>query len=91
MAKSKRVNPCRQPVTRADLEKAKSAASGFAVETALTMVFTALLDRCGMSVEEIRRIYDETNNVADSLEKGYVTLAELKWTLRNETGIVFKS
>ncbi len=86
---SKKKNPKRLPVSKFDLEKAKKEAMDEATEYALTIVFTAMWDYCGMSAEKIQEFYRLVENVSDSLARGYATMAELKYTLRTEAGIVF--
>lgn len=85
---SKRVktNPRRIPVTKADLEKAKTEAREEAVRIAWSIFFTVLRDKHGATIEELRQFWDEVNELSDSIAKGYCTVADLRQILREEAG-----
>lgn len=74
----------------ADVERAKKEAQSEAVDYALAIMFTALRDKEGWNVPRLQRLWDEINDVADSVAQGYVNIADLQYTLRTEAGIVFE-
>ena len=76
--KKKRVNPHRRPATLADVQKAKKAAQNEAVTTAWAIFFSALRDKEGFGYTRLRRVWDEVNYLADSVSKGYVSIADLE-------------
>lgn len=75
--KKKRVNPHRRPATLADVQKAKKAAQNEAVTTAWAIMFSVLRDKEGYDYDRLRRIWDETNYLADSIARKYVKIDDL--------------
>lgn len=86
MAKRK-VNPKKKPATQADVKKAKSQAETRAVKLAWTILFTVLRDKEGMDNEDLQRIWGKVEDLSDSIAKGYVSLADLRQTLKEEANI----
>lgn len=80
----KRTNPRRRPATQADVERAKKAAQGEAISLAMTIMFTALLDKEGFTQEDLQRLWREVNDLSDSIAQGYVSAADLRNVLRRE-------
>ena len=76
--KKKRVNPHRRPATLADVQKAKKAAQNEAVTTAWAIFFSE-----GFGYTRLRRVWDEVNYLADSVSKGYVSIADLEKELED--------
>ena len=85
--KNKKTNPRRRPATWADVERAKKEAQAEAVKLAWSILFYALTDKEGMTVEELQRIWDKVNDISDSVAQGYVNVADLRNVLREEYGI----
>lgn len=81
--KKKRVNPHRRPATLADVQKAKKAAQNEAVTTAWAIFFSALRDKEVFGYTRLRRVWDEVNYLADSVPKGYVSIADLEKELED--------
>lgn len=90
MAKKKKVNPTKKPVTQADLKKAKNEAVSEAIEMTWAIFFTVLRDKEGYATEDLQRIWGEVNDLSESIVQGYVNVADLKNVLRQEEGLVFK-
>lgn len=88
MAKKKKINPRRRPATVADVEKAKKEAKSFAIDAVWAIFFTALRDKEGFGEKRLRRVWDAVNDISDSICKGYVTVNDLRHTLKEEAGIV---
>ena len=70
----------------ADVERAKKQGVRDAIEFAWAIIFTALRDKEGMELEDLRRIWQEVNDVAESFSKGYITISDLKKVLKEEIG-----
>lgn len=89
MSKNK-TNPRRLPVSQADLNKAKDIAMTSAIQASYAIVFTVLRDKHDWDIEQLNAIWQEINELSDSLAKGYVKIKDLLWVLDKEAGIVIK-
>lgn len=86
-SKKKRTNPRRQPVTMADLSKAKKAAQDLAIELTWSIFFTVLRDKEGYdSLDDLKRVWKECEDLSDSIAKGYCTVSNLRQILKEEAG-----
>lgn len=83
----KKVNPRRRPANQADVIKAKSSAVDEAITAVWSIIFTVLRDKEGYSPEQLSRIWDEVNDLSDSISRGYVNVTDLRRTLDEEAGI----
>lgn len=92
MSKNKKPkkNPNKRPATMADVERAKKQGTREAIEFAWAVMFTVLRDKEGKETEDLRRIWEEVNDVCESYSKGYVTIADLKKVLKDEIGAELK-
>lgn len=79
-----KTNPRRRPATQADVNRAKQDAQGEAISLAMTIMFTALLDKEGFTQEDLQRLWREVNDLSDSIAQGYVSAADLRNVLRRE-------
>lgn len=86
----KRVNPRRRPATLADVEKAKQQAQSEAVKYAWAIMFSVMRDKEGWGVVRLKRLWDEVEDLSDSIEKGYVSVRDLLDTLEEEIGAVLE-
>jgi hypothetical protein len=50
----------------------------------MTIFFTVLLDKHGATKDELKVFWDEVNDLSDSITKGYVNMADLRYTLNKE-------
>lgn len=89
MSKNK-TNPRRLPVSQADLNKAKDIAMTSAIQASYAIIFTVLRDKHDWDIEQLKAIWQEINELSDSLAKGYVKIKDLLWVLDKEAGIVIK-
>ncbi len=87
MADKKKPNPRKRPATQADVQRAKRDAKNEAVQFAWAILFSVLRDKEGYSIEDLRRVWAEVENLSDSIIKGYVSVADLRTALREEAGI----
>lgn len=85
--KKKRVNPNRRPASMADVKKAKQQAQDLAVELAWSIFFTVLCDKEGYELDDLRRVWNEVNDLSDSIAKGYCTVKDLRSILVEEMGV----
>lgn len=84
-----RTNPKNKVVTQADIKKIKQTIADEMLEISKVLFFTVLLDKEGMSSEDLHRILGEVNDLSDSILLGYVNISDLKNTLKQEQGLVF--
>ena len=71
----------------ADVEKAKKAAHTEAIGYAMAIFFTVLFDKHGATKDELNVFWDEVNELSEEITNGYVSLADLRSTLRTEYDI----
>ena len=88
--KKKRVNPNRRLASVADLNRAKKEAKDKAVEIAWSIFFTVLCDKEGYTQDDLRRIWNEVEDLSDSIAKGYCTVKDLRSILHDEMGVDLK-
>ena len=86
----KRVNPRKRPASQADVTRAKKEAKDKAVEIAWSIFFTVLCDKEGYTQEDLRRIWNEVEDLSDSITKGYCTVKDLRSILHDEMGVDLK-
>ena len=84
--KKKRVNPQRQPVTKADVNRAKEKGQQEAIRLAWSILFTVLRDKEGYDLDGLQRVWKEVDDLSDSIAKGYCTVTDLRDVLKQEIG-----
>lgn len=89
MAK-KKVNPRKRPATQADILKAKKDAQNTAINYAWAIFFTVMVDKEGYGKKRLNRIWEEVNDLSDSVAQGYVSINDLLQALEEEKGIVLR-
>lgn len=82
-----KTNPRRRPATMADVERAKRAAQADAVRTAWAIFFTVLRDKEQATVDDLKRVWGEVEDLSDSIARGYVNVTDLRDALRREANI----
>lgn len=80
---TKRTNPRRLPATQADVDRAKDAGMKEATGYAMAIMLTVLVDKFD-GADYIADVWREVNDLSDSVVKGYVTVADLRNTLKRE-------
>lgn len=83
----KKVNPRKRPATHADVQKAKRDATSDAISFAWAIMFTCLHDKEGWGRVRLQRLWKEIEDLSDSITKGYVSVTDLKHTLKEEMGV----
>lgn len=86
MSKHK-VNPRRKAITEADLKRAVAKAQDEAITIAIAIMLTVLCDKEGADAEIMQRVWNEINELSDSVAKKYVNIHDLVNTLEVEYGI----
>ena len=88
MKKKKKTNPNRQPVTMADINRAKQKATSELMEYVWSIFFTVLRDKENFSQEDLQRVWLEVEDLTDSISKGYCTVGDIKHILKLEEGVI---
>lgn len=83
----KKTNPRTRPATHADILKAKKDATSEAISFAWAILFTVLHDKEGWGKVRLQRLWAEVGELSDSIAKGYVSVTDLKHTLKEEMGV----
>ena len=84
--KSKKPNPNKIPVSKADINRAKIKARDEAIALVWSIFFTVLQDKEGYDIEGLQRVWNHCENLSDSIAKGYCTVADLRTILKEESG-----
>ena len=84
---SGKVNPRRRPATMVDVNRAVQRATNDALETSASIFLTILCDKENANAEIIQRVWQEMQELSQSIIDGYVSVADLKDTLRKEYGV----
>ena len=79
-----KTNPRRIPRTQADVEKAYELGKMAGTELCLTLVLFTLQDKFGAGDAELTEFSDAFHYTLDSLDKGYITEADIKKVLKDE-------
>ena len=85
--RKKKTNPRRQPVTMAEVKRAKTDAEDRALKAAWSIFFTVLRDKEGLTLDDLRRVWGEMEDLSDSIAKGYCTVSDLREILKLEEGV----
>lgn len=86
----KTTNPRRLLASQADLQKAKNVAISEAVKVAYAIIFTVLRDKEDFTTAQLDKVWQEVNELSDSIVKGYVKIGDLLFVLKEEAGIIIK-
>ena len=84
---SGKVNPRRRPATMADVNRAVEQATNDALTASAAIFLTVLCDKESADAEIIQRVWQEMQELSQSIIDGYVSVADLKDTLRKEYGV----
>ena len=82
-----KVNPRRRPATMADVNRAVEQATNDALTASAAIFLTVLCDKESADAEIIQRVWQEMQELSQSIIDGYVSVADLKDTLRKEYGV----
>ena len=84
---SGKVNPCRRPATQADVNRAAQQATNDALTASAAIFLTVLCDKESADAEIIQRVWEEMQELSQSIIDGYVSVSDLKDALSNEYGV----
>ena len=82
-----KVNPRRRPATMVDVNRAVAQATNDALTASAAIFLTVLCDKKSADAEIIQRVWEEMQELSQSIIDGYVSVADLKDTLRKEYGV----
>ncbi len=82
-----KVNPRRRPATMADVNRAVEQATNDALTASAAIFLTVLCDKENADAEIVQRVWQEMQELSQSIIDGYVSVADLKDTLRKEYGV----
>ena len=85
---AKKINPKKRPATQADVKRAKDRAQTDALNLAMVIFLTVLVDKQGYDKEHIREVWNEVNSLSDSIVQGYVSFTDLRKVLDDEYDIL---
>lgn len=83
----KKINPRRRPATHADIERAKDRAAVDLTITLQAMVFTVLGDKMGFDNDRMWDVWKGVQDLAESINEGRVSAADLMRVLLEERGM----
>jgi len=84
--RKKRINPHHRPATLADVKKAKSSAVLEATTAVSAIMLITLLDKYGFS-KHVQAFWADVNKLSEEITEGYLSIADIKRTLKEEYGI----
>ena len=84
---SGKVNPRHCHATQADVNRAVERATNDALTASAAIFLTILCDKEGADAEVIQRVWQEMQELSQSIIDGYVSVSDLKDTLSNEYGV----
>ena len=84
---SGKVNPRRRPATMADVNRAVEQATNDALAASAAIFLTVLCDKESADAEIIQRVWQEIQELSQSIIDGYVSVSDLRDTLRKEYGV----
>lgn len=87
---AKKTNPRRIPATWADVERARQDGIDEAIKHCWAIFFNVLMDKEHAEIDDLIRVWKEVDELSHSVEQGYVTIADLIYTLKTEVGIDLK-
>ena len=70
--------------------KGRRDAMNEVIDTAIYVMLYALRDKCGATDDELHRFADAFRYEMDSINRGYLTVQDIKDTLREEYGDIVK-
>lgn len=82
-----KVNPRRRPASMADVKRAKEEAVATAIVLTKALTLTALLDWDIIKPEDVKRGWEKTRYLADSVNKGYCSVRDMYDALISDYGI----
>ena len=82
-----KVNPRRRPATMADVNRAVAKATNDTLTASAAIFLTVLCDKENADAEIVQRVWQEMQELSQSIIDGYVSVSDLRDTLRKEYNI----
>ena len=82
-----KVNPRRRPATMVDVNRAVAQATNDALAASAAIFLTVLCDKENADAEIVQRVWQEMQELSQSIIDGYVSVSDLRDTLRKEYNI----
>jgi hypothetical protein len=79
-----KTNPRKIPRSQADVERAREQGRDEGINGALTIMLFTLMDKFGADDAQLREFADAFSYTVDSIERGYITEADLRKVVRDE-------
>ena len=86
-----KTNPRRIPRTQADVDRAHELGRTEGINGALIIMLYAMHDKLGAGDDELKQFADAFSYTVDSIERGYITEADLRKVVREEYGTVIET
>nr|DAE41504.1 MAG TPA: hypothetical protein [Caudoviricetes sp.] len=80
---SKKKNPCIH-LKQSDVKKLKNDATNTGIRYAMVIFLYVMREKEGFGDKRLKRVYDEMNDVVDSINNGYINLNDLEQVLSLE-------
>ena len=84
---SGKVNPRRRPATMVDVNRAVAQATNDTLTASAAIFLTVLCDKENADAEIIQRVWQEMQELSQSIIDGYVSVSDLRDMLRKEYNI----
>lgn len=91
MARRKKVNPRRIPMSQRDAEKRTIETVNGILDYLYSLSMGVLKDDFGFTVADLQKWYDRMNYHSDSIRKGYTKVHDYRKMLEDEAGVVIKT
>ena len=82
-----KVNPRLRPATMVDVNRAVAQATNDALTASAAIFLTVLCDKENADAEIVQRVWQEMQELSQSIIDGYVSVSDLRDTLRKEYNI----
>ena len=82
-----KVNPRRRPATMVDVNRAVAQATNDTLTASAAIFLTVLCDKENADAEIVQRVWQEMQELSQSIIDGYVSVSDLRDTLRKEYNI----
>jgi len=81
---SGKTNPRKIPRSQADVDRAHERGRDEGINGALTLMLYTLMDKFGADDAQLKEFADAFSYTVDSIEKGYITEADLRKVVKEE-------
>ena len=86
-----KTNPLRIPRTQVDVDRAMERGREEGVNGALIIFLYTMMDKFGAGDEELKQFADAFSYTVDSIERGYITEADLRTVVKEEYHTVLET